>query len=228
MNTKHKIMRMFVDANNFHSITNELFGEKTKVDLYKLFLDVRDYFQEHHYKCYFDKAYYYSALSIREDNPALYDEHKRFLAFIEKIPFIKVVCGFLAKRPYHKNIPINIEDSSTYFHIEKETDVNLSNEMLESAFKKEYDVGLLFAADGDYSDTLVRLREYPVEIYVVLPEGAPSSRLQSVVGKNKIIRLPKEFFKVLNKPNEIVKFEVQNNDECKEKEHISTSHENGS
>lgn len=186
---------MFIDGNNFYNLTSVLLGDDFKIDMYRLFIDIRAHFQATYYRCYNDKVFYYSALSIREDNPRVYDEHNSFLDFLRKIPFVTVKLGFLAKRPKNKNVPIDLNDANTYFHVEKETDVNISNEMLESAFRKEYDVGLLFAADGDYSDTLERLKNYNVDIYVVLPEGAPSSRLEKIITKGKIIRLPRVFFK---------------------------------
>jgi len=195
---------MFIDGNNYYNSTNELLGEDFKVDLYQLLLDVRDHFQKNYYPCYFDRAFYFSALPLRTDNPEKYDEHKSFLGFISKFRFLTVKEGFLAKRPKTKDIPIDINDDGTYYYVEKETDVNLSNEMLESAFNQKYDVGLLFAADGDYADTLIRLREYPVEIFAVLPDGAPSGRIQNVLGSHRIIRLPKDFYKRQKEENKTI------------------------
>ena len=191
---KKRVM-MFVDSNNFHKDCENSLGSNSKprFNWKDLLLGIRDLYKENEEDdIIFLKAYYYSALSDREDNPTIYDKHKRFLDAINKIKFIYVKLGHLARVPIEEGKKIVRTDPSTYKHIEKSTDVNISNDILENCLRNNCDVILLISADGDYKDTIERIKDYGKEFYLVLPIGTPADILKKLAGE-KIIYLDKAF-----------------------------------
>lgn len=114
-----KVMMMYIDSNNFYKNVQELYSNKSiRIDWFKAILGLRNIIQND-YECSFSKAYYYSALSDRNDNPEKFDKHKAFLDYLDRIPFIDTVIGKLSRIPRNQDIPIDKNDPSTYRHIEK-------------------------------------------------------------------------------------------------------------
>ena len=184
------IMMMYIDANNFYKNIAELYGVKTlKPNWKSLCLGIRDLIQED-YECKFAKAYFYSSLSDRNDNPTKYDNHKRFLDNLNQCKFIDVITGKLSRVPVDPSIPIDKNNPATYKHKEKSTDVNVSNGMLISTA----DIIVLFSADTDYEYTIKMLQKRGKTVLCVVPVGAKSSHIQQIIGDNNVFLLDKEFF----------------------------------
>lgn len=182
-------MMMYIDANNFYKNIADVYGVKNvKPNWKNLCLAIRDLIQQD-YDCNFSKAYYYSALSDRVDNPNVYDKHKRFLDNLNQCKFIDVIIGKLSRVPRYPDIPVDKNNPSTYIHIEKATDVNVSNGMLISTA----DIIVLLSADTDYEYTIHMLQKRGKKVLVIIPIGAKSSRIQSVVGDENVYFLDKEF-----------------------------------
>lgn len=183
------VMMMYIDANNFYKNIAELYNVKTvKPQWAKLIIGIRNIIQED-YDCNFSKAYYYSALSDREDNPIKYDKHKRFLDNLNKCTYIDVKISKLLRVPRIYGVPIDKNDPSTYRHSEKSTDTKVSNGMLLSTA----DIIVLLSADTDYEDTIRILQRKKKKVLVVIPVGAKSSKIQSTVGSDNVILLDKPF-----------------------------------
>ena len=190
------VMMMYIDSNNFYkNITNLYDTNSIKLNWQLLCLGIRDVIQED-YECYFSKAFYYSALSDRNDNPAKYDSHKKFLDNLNQCKYIDVVIGKLLRVPTNPNVPINKNDPSTYKHIEKTTDINVSNGMLNSTA----DIIVLLSADTDFESTIRLLKKQGKTVLVVVPIGAKSSHIQHIVGDDNVILLDKNFFDKYTKP----------------------------
>lgn len=188
-----KRIMMFIDSNNFYKNAENLVGKNPKFSWAKLILGIRDLYQQIEPESNFIKAYYYSALSDRSDNPAKYDSHKKFLDAINRIPFVEVVLGYLMRKPKDDSVPIDKNNPATYKHVEKGTDVNLSNDILMNAFQQKFDIALLVAADGDFGDTLTKAQTCGIEFYLVLPLGSPASKLKSLIKPQNIIFLDEQF-----------------------------------
>jgi len=184
------IMMMYIDSNNFYKNVQALYGAQ-RVNIYwnKVILGIRNKIQQD-YDCYFSKAYYYSALSDREDNPTIYDKHSAFLASLNAIPYIDVVIGKLTRVPIDSKIPIDKNNPATYKHVEKNTDINISNDMLLSTA----DIVVLLSVDSDFENTVNLIKSKGKKVLLVVPIGAKSSQMQQIVGRENIIFLDKAFF----------------------------------
>lgn len=182
-------MMMYIDSNNFYKNVQALYdGDKLKIKWQQLILDIRNLIQQD-YECGFSKAYYYSALSERNDNPIVYDRQKKFLNKLNQCKFIDVIIGKLSRVPRYPNIPIDKSNPSTYIHVEKATDVNVANGMMISTAN----IIVLFSADTDYENTIRTLQKRGKTLLVVIPVGAKSSHIQSIVGSENVYFLDKEF-----------------------------------
>lgn len=190
-----KRIMMFIDSNNFHNDCKLCLGATStpKFNWLKLILGIRDLYQEQEPDSNLYKAFYYSALSDREDNPTMYDKHKKFLDAINKIRFLEVKLGHLMRIPVVDGQPVDKTNPSTYKHVEKRTDVNISNDILENSIRNNCDVIILVSADGDYEDTIKNITSnYSKEFFLVLPIGTPADRLKKLAGTN-ILYLDKSF-----------------------------------
>ena len=190
-----KRIMMFIDSNNFHNDCKFCLGEDStpKFNWYNLILGIRDLYRQQEPESNFYKAFYYSALADREDNPAMHDKHKKFLDAINRINFVEVKIGHLMRVPVTPDRPIVKSDPSTFKHVEKCTDVNISNDILENSIRNNCDVVILVSADGDYEDTIVNITSnYSKEFFLVLPIGTPADRLKKLAGSN-ILYLNKAF-----------------------------------
>ena len=187
---------MFIDSNNFYKNSQRLLQlGSVKFRWADLLIGIRDLFQNEYPETKFIKANYYSALSDREDNPKAYDAQKRFLDAIARVAFIDVIIGYLMKKPRSESVKIDIKDKSTYYHVEKNTDVNLSNDILINCLGNGVDIVLLIATDGDYADTINKVKTCGKEIFVVVPEGTPFYKIKSLVEDKNIIYLKESFLK---------------------------------
>ncbi len=182
-------MMMYIDANNFYKNIADLYKVKrVKPNWKKLCLGIRDLIQQD-YECTFAKAYYYSALSDRNDNPQIYDKHKHFLDNLNKCKFIDTFIGKLSRVPRYPNVPIDKNNPATYVHVEKTTDINVSNGMLISTA----DIIVLLSADTDYEYTIQMLKKRGKTVLVIIPIGSKSSHIQNIVGNENVYFLDKSF-----------------------------------
>lgn len=182
-------LMMYIDRNNFYKNIAELYKVKNVYPNWsKLILGIRDLIQED-CECCFKKAFFFSALSDRADNPNVYDRHKTFLDKLNKCSYIDVITGKLKCVPRIEGVPIDKSNPNTYKHVEKNTDVNISNEMLVSSA----DIIVLMSADTDFEDTLVRLKRRVKKILAVAPIGSKTSQIASVIGEENMIYLDYKF-----------------------------------
>jgi uncharacterized LabA/DUF88 family protein len=121
---------------------------------------------------------------------------KKFLDNLNQCKYIDVVIGKLSRVPIDSATPINKNDPSTYKHVEKTTDVNISNGMLTSTA----DIIVLLSADTDFESTIRLLKKQGKTVLVVVPIGAKSSHIQHIVGDDNVILLDKNFFDKYTKP----------------------------
>lgn len=192
-------LMMYVDGNNFYKNIAELYNVKTVYPNWKdLLLGIRDLIQEDT-ECNFAKAYYFSSLSDRNDNPSVYDGHKNFLNNLNKCSFIDVVIGKLKCVPKVAGVPIDKSNPDTFKHIEKNTDINMSNEMLIS----QADIIVILSADADFEDTIKRLKAKGKTVMAVAPIGSKTSHIKDVVGQENMIYLDTGFL------DKYVKFKTQ-------------------
>lgn len=192
---KKPSLNIYIDSNNFYKNAIQLLGEsKVKFNWASLVLGIRDIIQKD-YECNFSKAIYYSALSAKEDNEKKYTAQKNFLDAINRVPFIDVHIGRLSKVPRNPGVPINPADSSTYRHVEKNTDINISNDMLQHMYTNSTDIFLLCSADGDFEDTIKKIKENGKTILAIVPAGSKSIAIRNAIGDENMYYIDESFLR---------------------------------
>ena len=185
---------MFIDSNNFYKNAEALLNiSKPKFRWADLVIGIRNKIGETIPEGWFVCANYYTALSDRADNPVKYDAQVRFIDALRRVPFIRVVVGYLMKKQRDTAIPIDINDPNTYIHVEKNTDVNLSNDVIENVLRGNIEIVIFVAADGDYAGTVNKVKEYGAVCYLVLPLGAKAQMMKSLIGINNVIYVDDAF-----------------------------------
>ncbi len=92
---------------------------------------------------------------LQDPKIAGYYEWERGFANFSRVD---VVEGRLVSRAISEHTEKNIEDDSTYYKIEKGTDVNLAVHAISLAQLNAYDVGVFLSSDTDYIKVYDRLR----------------------------------------------------------------------
>lgn len=85
--------------------------------------------------------FYYTALLDKSFDEKRYEEHKKFLDKIKKIPNFNVVLCNLRK--------VILEDGSVDFTI-KGDDVHLATDLIKGAYENLYDVAIIVSGDADF------------------------------------------------------------------------------
>ena len=175
-------MIMFIDSNNFYKHSERLLGsKKIKFNWGDLIIGIRNEYQQYFPDATLLKAIYYTALSDRADNPVAFDKQSRFIEAIKKIPYVEVRTGYLIRQPKDPLVPVDRNNPETYFHRDKETDIKLSNDLLENAWLKKYEHAVIVSADGDFKDTIEKVKQQGVHVAAVIPVGTPAYSIKSVV-----------------------------------------------
>lgn len=78
-----------------------------------------------------------------------YQKYYEWLTKLKSAAYLEVIEGRQEIRYYSKDL-FNINDPSTYFTEEKETDINLATHMLSKGFQNAYDIAVLISGDTDY------------------------------------------------------------------------------
>ena len=86
-------------------------------------------------------VFYYTALLDKSIDEKRYNEHKRFLDNIKKIPNFNIVLCNLRK--------IILEDGSVDFTI-KGDDVYLATDLIKGAYENLYDIAIIVSGDADF------------------------------------------------------------------------------
>ena len=106
-------------------------------------------------------------------------------------PFIDVVEGMYISRPVEGKTK-NISDPSTYYKVEKGTDVNFAIHALSKAFFNAYDIGFFMSADTDYINVYEMLKRIGKIVVQVSVKGQQSNSMKEHVDKQII--LDEQFF----------------------------------
>lgn len=102
---------------------------------------------------------------------------------LNKLDYFEVIEGEYLSRPASKTIIMNIHDSSTYYKVEKGTDINIATQMLTKAFNNSLDVAILLSGDSDYIPVLKQLRNLGKCVILYYVEGQNINKLKPYVDK---------------------------------------------
>lgn len=73
-----------------------------------------------------------------------------WLSGLNSFDYFSVIEGSHIARPTNQSVPMNINDKSTYYFVEKGTDVNLAITALNTGFHNGYDMAVIVSGDSDY------------------------------------------------------------------------------
>lgn len=85
--------------------------------------------------------------------------------------YLDVVEGRYIGRPVHDDSPMNILDKSTYYKVEKGTDINLAMHAISKAYNNAYDIAFVFSADTDYISLYRQLKSIGKIVIAVAVKG---------------------------------------------------------
>lgn len=100
--------------------------------------------------------------------------------------FTDVIEGRYVSRPVG-NQTKDISNSSTYYKVEKGTDINLAIHALSKAFFDSYDVGFFLSADTDYIAIYEMLKRIGRIVIQVSVKGQYSMKIRPYVNKQLIL-----------------------------------------
>lgn len=105
--------------------------------------------------------------------------------------YIDVVEGRYISRPTTENDK-DINDKTTYYKVEKGTDINLAVHALTKAFNDSFDVAFIVSADTDYRPVYEQLKNMGKLVVLVVVKGQNISSLKTEI--DDTIVLDKSFF----------------------------------
>jgi len=85
--------------------------------------------------------------------------------------YLDVVSGRYISRPVRDAAAMDIYDKSTYYKVEKGTDINLAIHALTKAFYDAYDAAFIISADTDYISLYQQLKNLGKLVVVVSVKG---------------------------------------------------------
>lgn len=106
--------------------------------------------------------------------------------------YIDVIEGRYIARPTGKKEDMKIEDKSTFYKVEKGTDINLAVHALTKAHNNSFDVAFVVSGDTDYKPVYEQLKNMGKLVILVLIKGQNISSLRNEV--DDFIFLDKDFF----------------------------------
>lgn len=158
---------IFIDFENFYIALKDFCDENNlnyKIDYKKLStILINECNQKHltHEKHSYIKTYVFYPepdKKLKESN--FYLNELNWINMLNDFDYFEVIKGRHICRPTGnlKYEDININDKTTYYKVEKGTDINLANTVLTKAFNNSFDVAIIISGDSDYIPVLDTLR----------------------------------------------------------------------
>lgn len=91
--------------------------------------------------------------------------------------YLDVVEGRYVGRPITDSASMNIADKSTYYKVEKGTDINLAIHALSKGYNNAYDVAFVVSADTDYISLYKQLKTLGKLVVAVAVKGQQLGRV---------------------------------------------------
>lgn len=164
-----------ISLNNYYT-KNELI--KPKLDYFNLFPNLVKLREGVTYT----KSYIFAP---KPDDFLLQDERSQkyfaWLSGLQNAKYIDVVFGRQVARPTNRNNGMDITDRSSYYVVEKGTDLNLGLYALSGAFHNSYDIAYIISGDTDYISLYTQLKMLGKIVIVCVVKGQSLGNLISKV-----------------------------------------------
>ena len=106
---------------------------------------------------------------------------------LKNAPYIDVLEGSYIARPVLDNVTMNINDKSTFYKVEKGTDINLAVHAVSKAFYNSYDIGFFLSADTDYVTAYNALKTIGKLAIVAVVNGQSVNRLKQHIDNHLVL-----------------------------------------
>jgi len=106
--------------------------------------------------------------------------------------YIDVIEGRYVARQIDELVPMNIFDKTTYFKVEKGTDINLAIHALSKGQYNSYDAAFVMSADTDYISVYKQLKNMGKIVVVIAVKGQKINKIIPEV--DDFIILDEKFF----------------------------------
>ncbi len=134
-----------------------------------------------------------------------YKKLNTWLNSLKNSSYFEVIEGTQQIRASKKGQEINPNDPSTYFTIEKETDVNIAVQMMSKAYQNSYDIAVLLSNDTDYLPIVKALHNLGKIIVMVKLPNQNVSKFEKYV--DDIFEVDYSFLQRVSKGEDILPFE---------------------
>ena len=121
------------------------------------------------------------------------EQYYNWVAGMKNAPYTDVIEGRYVARQIDDLVPMDIERKSTYYKVEKGTDINLAVHAISKAFYNAYDIAFFLSADTDYVKVYEVLKSIGKITVVVGVKGQNINSIRPIVDNTLI--LDEGFFK---------------------------------
>lgn len=98
-------------------------------------------------------------------------KYYKWVQGMKNAKYLDVVEGRYIGRPLQESGQMDINDKSTYYKVEKGTDLNLAIHAIIKAYNNAYDVAFVFSADTDYISLYRQLKNIGKLVVAVIVKG---------------------------------------------------------
>ena len=115
-----------------------------------------------------------------------------WVAGLKNAPYIDVVEGSYVARAVTEGSKMDISDKSTYYKVEKGTDINIAIHAVNKAFYNSYDIGFFVSADTDFAPVYETLKNLGKLAVISIVKGQRIYKLKPVI--DSFVVLDETFF----------------------------------
>ena len=121
-----------------------------------------------------------------------WDNYYKWVTGMKNYKNFDVIEGDYVHRPVYGVTSPNIKDKSTYYKVEKGTDINMAVHVITKAFHNSFDIGILVSGDSDYAMVLQQLKTIGKIGVIAAVKGQNIERIKPQTDSNYI--MDKNFF----------------------------------
>lgn len=120
------------------------------------------------------------------------ENYYNWVAGMKNAPYTDVIEGRYVARQVDDSVSMEIDNKTTYYKVEKGTDINLAVHAISKAFYNSYDIAFFLSADTDYIKVYEVLKSIGKITVVVGVKGQNINSVRPVV--DSTIVLDQDFF----------------------------------
>lgn len=115
------------------------------------------------------------------------ENYYNWVTGMKNAPYTDVIEGRYVARQMEDSAPMDINEKSTYYKVEKGTDINLAVHAISKAFYNSYDIAFFLSADTDYIKVYEVLKSIGKITVVVGVKGQNINSIRSMVDNTLVL-----------------------------------------